>query len=804
MSTFRGVVAEFPDIRIDYFRPRPDARPPLACFLSHVHSDHLQGLEGFYGGPFIYCSEATKELLIRLERRAHRINFAKKLVEAHDFTYADKRPKLKTLPLGTPTMIELQHGRSVRVTLFDANHCSGAVMFLIEDTRHSILYTGDIRAEPWWVESIARHPALIPYATGIKRLSRIYLDTSYASREVLYQDLPTKTEGIRQLLETVSKYPKDTIFHFNAWTFGYEDVWVALAATFDTKIHVDKYQHRLFRSIRDIGASEQGPYLNGFIFGNSKVEGRLTNNPEIRFHSCDRKLDCIGLRGKKVVYIIPVVNKIGDVELQEVGLGQGDLESHSELSLANDNLKLLLGILGSQVSSKVQELLVWASHSRGEALSLDGDVDEKITFTLLSEVLTKIAETKQSQKHEPSFNEAEIKRQWDSKIEEHIVGENGEFLPTRISFPYSRHSSYNELRHLVGKFRPIDVYPCVVDEQNWSEASSIQTLFGELCTGDCFAHDNEMQLQRQLLRESEKRDNAETKNTLVLSNESSQLSDEETQRSESDNELNERKWFQQLNPPESLDTRWHSIQTTPLVKGKLKLKREPSNNDIEGIGTEIPVAKRVKGAGTYKEVIIDQTVGQQRNMDVQNSVSAYRNSVDEHIGTVNLEGEWAEIQLTSKSSTPSTDLEGNIRASLACDRADSTHPKSLERISEVNSQRKHPSSSVTDLVCQNAIPHQALQPEIVGSQNRRLSKQSSSSVAMSFLYTLNPKRTFRKNPIGHLPLYLPASVKSEEDFDIKRFQEGALAALGFGGQSWWNIKLQSTRTEWRYREEEEL
>jgi phosphoribosyl 1,2-cyclic phosphodiesterase len=30
---------------VDFFRSHPDLRPPLACFLSHIHSDHLAGLE---------------------------------------------------------------------------------------------------------------------------------------------------------------------------------------------------------------------------------------------------------------------------------------------------------------------------------------------------------------------------------------------------------------------------------------------------------------------------------------------------------------------------------------------------------------------------------------------------------------------------------------------------------------------------------------------------------------------------------------------------------------------------------------
>jgi len=38
-----------------------------------------------------------------------------------------------------------------------------------------------------------------------------------------------------ELVGEILKYPKDTTFHFNTWTFGYEDVWVALSAAFDTK-----------------------------------------------------------------------------------------------------------------------------------------------------------------------------------------------------------------------------------------------------------------------------------------------------------------------------------------------------------------------------------------------------------------------------------------------------------------------------------------------------------------------------------------------------------------------------------------
>lgn len=53
-------------------------------------------------------------------------------------------------------------------------------MFLMEgEDGKSILYTGDIRAEEWWVDKLRRHPVLLPYTTGVKTLDKIYLDTSW-------------------------------------------------------------------------------------------------------------------------------------------------------------------------------------------------------------------------------------------------------------------------------------------------------------------------------------------------------------------------------------------------------------------------------------------------------------------------------------------------------------------------------------------------------------------------------------------------------------------------------------------------
>ena len=77
---------------------------------------------------------------------------------------------------------------------------------------------------------------MIPYAHGIRRLDKIYLDTTFAPQRHEIPTFPTKAEGLAELLAKVAEYPEDTTFHFHAWTFGYEEVWIALANALDSKV----------------------------------------------------------------------------------------------------------------------------------------------------------------------------------------------------------------------------------------------------------------------------------------------------------------------------------------------------------------------------------------------------------------------------------------------------------------------------------------------------------------------------------------------------------------------------------------
>ncbi|KAI7214101.1 hypothetical protein KC333_g6212 [Hortaea werneckii] len=447
MSTFDGIVKEFPDIRIDYFRSsNGQSQPPLALFLSHVHSDHLVGLESCKS-PFIYCSPATRELLLRLEKYPHRMNFAKGILESRKQTYRHLKTLLKPIPLETPTKLELSPGRTIRVTLFDANHCVGAVAFLIEDDKKAIVYTGDIRSEAWLIDTWCRHPLLIPYVCSgkrkpLKRLDCVYLDTTFAQKADPYREFPSKAEGLTEILMAVSRYPQNTLFYFDSWTFGYEDVWQTLAAALNSQIHLDHY------------------------------------------------------RG---------------VEMAELGAGggQGDLGQHHELevwdpSLVGQLIALCASKLHGQpeLQASVMQMLTSIIEDRIPSISLDDselkeesiqnekgeegftNLDDLPLERLVSALAKLVTKAKGQGQKEDRF----------TKDRSSVFSARADGLPKQITFPYSRHSSYSELCRLVEAFKPVDIHPCTVEKAKWTSAHSMNFLFGHIYGSDApsFHHDQIM------------------------------------------------------------------------------------------------------------------------------------------------------------------------------------------------------------------------------------------------------------------------------------------------------------------------
>lgn len=105
-------------------------------------------------------------------------------------------------------------------------------------------------------------------------------------------------------------------------------------------------------------------------------------------------------------------------------------------------------------------------------MALFGDQNE----TMLATAIQAIAKKSQLGREEHRSNEE--------------AASTPESLPKMVTFPYSRHSSYAELCHLVDAFKPKDVWPCTVSPQEWvKNGISIQKLFGPHSSGTVFRHD---------------------------------------------------------------------------------------------------------------------------------------------------------------------------------------------------------------------------------------------------------------------------------------------------------------------------
>lgn len=77
----------------------------------------------------------------------------------------------------------------------------------------------------------------------------------------------------------VNRRPRLAHYYIDAWTFGYEDIWIGLSKAFHTKIHVSPYLYELYQAIDDMISPKILPHLT--------VDGSTA-----RFHSCRLDKTC--------------------------------------------------------------------------------------------------------------------------------------------------------------------------------------------------------------------------------------------------------------------------------------------------------------------------------------------------------------------------------------------------------------------------------------------------------------------------------------------------------------------------------
>ncbi|TRY70339.1 hypothetical protein TCAL_10022 [Tigriopus californicus] len=208
-------------------------------FLSHFHYDHYNGLRKSFNQTIV-CSVITARM-IQLK------------IKVHD-------QFIRALPMNEPIIIE-----NVEVTLLDANHCPGAVMFLYKFVNGTaILHCGDFRATPHMEEC----PAL-----WNNSIDKVFLDTTYCKPEY---DFPSQSDVIQATIDLVEAHlatrPK-TLILVGTYTIGKERIFTALADKLDCSIWASTEKTRILKTLDD-----------------PIIENRLKSNPRMaKIHVMEMK-----------------------------------------------------------------------------------------------------------------------------------------------------------------------------------------------------------------------------------------------------------------------------------------------------------------------------------------------------------------------------------------------------------------------------------------------------------------------------------------------------------------------------------
>ena len=173
----------------DFSYGRSESSNKYIYILTHMHSDHFNGLTPVWNRGKIICTKPTKTLL--------KIRFP-------------QLQNILTLPLNLPTALKLNPSgsKTVEITFFDSNHTPGSVMVLFRGYMGTILHTGDFRFSPLML----RNPILYPVgpssstsALGKGVRPSIHVD------ELVYDNT---------YCDPIFKFPSRVLFHCFYLTFA--------------------------------------------------------------------------------------------------------------------------------------------------------------------------------------------------------------------------------------------------------------------------------------------------------------------------------------------------------------------------------------------------------------------------------------------------------------------------------------------------------------------------------------------------------------------------------------------------------
>lgn len=220
--------------RVDDFRQGADLYA-----LTHYHSDHMRGLRKGWSRAPLLCTPQTAELL-KIGKRVD-------------------PDVLRPVGLGDPVSVS-QGDLEFTLTAFDANHCPGAAMFLIETGVERILVTGDFRLDDGMRE-------ILPHFSGIDHL---LVDVTYDDPGY---EFPTQEKVIADMVSFIGRMRdqgrKDLVV-IETYTIGKNKVLQGIFDAFGEPFYLDETRFPLYCAI-------------GY-------EGIVTDDPEeTHFFACGRR-----------------------------------------------------------------------------------------------------------------------------------------------------------------------------------------------------------------------------------------------------------------------------------------------------------------------------------------------------------------------------------------------------------------------------------------------------------------------------------------------------------------------------------
>ncbi|MDQ7780301.1 MAG: MBL fold metallo-hydrolase [Planctomycetota bacterium] len=224
----------FPEIQCSIDDFRPAARVYL---LTHFHTDHMRGLKKGRQRGRIVCSAETAALLA----------------------------EINATPLDDIVILEKNHtasftecGRRWTVTAHHANHCAGALMFLVETVDRRILFTGDFRLDD----------EIRATAAAIGPVDLLCVDCTYDRPQYRF---PSQDVCIDRILDAVRVNPDKEIM-IGIYSLGKEKILEALFRTFKQPIYMTKDEFRRYKAIgldrlatQNRGATRFRAYAMGFF-----------------------------------------------------------------------------------------------------------------------------------------------------------------------------------------------------------------------------------------------------------------------------------------------------------------------------------------------------------------------------------------------------------------------------------------------------------------------------------------------------------------------------------------------------------